>query len=438
MTQFENNANKDKMMKSQKVFLSVKTIGASSRNFPYISRDAHVDITDISFNANNEDDTHIDGYGYGRYEFENVMEIFNDPNMYQAFIISKDLVADLEDSLRSATEANDEKCVDILSVYLHCLDYLDIDGPVFVRKDKIGPHDDVRFMIIPADYAGAGFNAFSSAGNSFIFGTPICVYGIEKDAGSARSLINEIIYNQIVKYAENRAEKIKAAERTGFHAVPDPWRDKSEFPMHLLREACTCKNYPSSLDINKLISSMYLDMGLEQLGSFRADYSQMINDIRHIAASLAILKITAKCASNRRFRDKFVYVPYNRKSWAIPGGLMDAFIDIWSDNVYSMKNPIFNPIRPVPTFNPINPNELGDKYLRAYDSMFTTNRCAPSVSEGGFPEGYKPLESYNDDDAADIEDEDDLDGDVPDNIAESMSTTCNDYNEQIDDEDAAD
>lgn len=421
MVAFENNENKDKMMKTQKVFVSVKTTPGSG--YPYIARDSRVEITDISFNANAEDG-HRDGYGYDRYEFENIMEIFNDPNMYQAFNINKDLVADLEDSLKTAVNANDENCADILSVYLHCLDYMDINGPTFVHGNKIGPHDDVRYMVIPASFTGFG-SGWSSTGNSFLFGSPICVYGIEKDINSAKELINDIIYNQIVKYAENRAAKIEAAaaDKTAhFTPVPDPWRDKDKFPMHLLKEACRCKNYPNTLDINKLISSMYLDMGLEHTGVYRTDYA-MINDIRQIAASLAIIKITAKCSSNRRFRDKFIYVPYDGKSWAIPGDLMDAFIDIWSDNVYGMKNPIFNPIKPVPRFDP---NTLSANY--AEPARF---------SDPTYPAGYKPLtmnewhkELFGGNDE-DIKDEDDAEEstDIVDD---------NDYNEKIDDEDAAD
>ena len=375
MVTFENNENKDKMMKTQKVFMSVKTVTGSS--FIYIASDSHVEVTDISFNANADDTVHHDGYGYNRYEFENMMEIFNDPNMYKAFNISKDLVADLEDSLKTAVNANDENCADILSVYLHCLDYLDINAPT------IKPHDDVRYMIIPADFNGFGFNAWNSGGNSFsfVFGSPICVYGIKNDINSAKELISDIVYNQIIKYAENRSAKIEAAEKTA-QIIPDPWRDKSKFPMHLLKDACRCKNYPNTLDVNKLISSMYLDMGLEHVGPCRSDYSQMINDVRQIAASLAIIKITAKCSSNRRFRDKFVYVPYDGKSWAIPGDLMDAFIDIWSDNVYGMKNPIFNPIKPVPSFDL---SQLSANYP-----------APPRFSEPvTYPEGYKPLKSMD-------------------------------------------
>lgn len=436
MVAFENNENKDKMMKTQKVFVSIKTTAGSG--FPYIARDSRVEVMDISFNANADDDVHHDGYGYNRYEFENIMEIFNDPNMYQAFNIDKDLVADLEDSLKTAVDANDENCADILSVYLHCLDYLDINGPTFVRGDKIGPHDDVRYMIIPADFTGFGFNAWNSAGNSFVFGSPICVYGIEKDINSAKELINDIIYNQIVKYAENRSAKIEVADKTA-QFIPDSWRDKSKFPMHLLKDACRCKNYPNTLDINKLISSMYLDMGLEHVGPCRADYSQMINDIRQIAGSLAIIKITAKCSSNRRFRDKFVYVPYDGKSWAIPGDLMDAFIDIWSDNVYGMKNPIFNPIKPVPKFD---------------YSTLSANYAAPArFSDPTYPVGYKPLKSMDEDDAESNDEptySDKLIDNTPAPISSSMMIFAtsnpptdniidnNDYNEKIDDEDAAD
>ncbi len=421
MVAFENNENKDKMMKNQKVFISVKTKAGSG--FPYIARDSRVEVTDISFNANANDD-HPGGYGYDRYEFENMMEIFNDPNMYQAFNIDKDLVADLEDSLKTAINANDENCADILSVYLHCLDYLDINGPTFVHGDKIGPHDDVRYMVIPADFTfTSGFNAWSSTGNSFVFGSPICVYGIERDINSAKELINDIIYNQIVKYAENRAAKIEETNKTA-RIVPEPWRDKSEFPMHLLKDACRCKNYPNTLDINKLISSMYLDMGLEHVGPCRADYSQMINDIRQIAGSLAIIKITAKCASNRRFRDKFVYVPYDGKSWAIPGDLMDAFIDIWSDNVYGMKNPIFNPIKPVPTFDP---------------NALSANYAAPArFSDPTYPVGYKPLKSM-DELHKELFGGNDEDIDNENDVEESTDIVDdNDYNEKIDDEDAAD
>lgn len=441
MVAFENNENKDKMMRTQKVFMSVNTITGSS--FPYIAHDLRVEVTDISFNANADDNVHHNGCSYNRYEFENMMEIFNDPNMYKAFNISKDLVADLEDSLKTAVDANDENCADILSVYLYCLDYLDINSSTFtfVRGNKIGPHDDVRYMVIPADFTGFGFNAWNSAGNSFAFGSPICVYGIEKDINSAKELINDIIYNQIIKYAENRSAKIEEANKTAT-IIPDPWRDESKFPMHLLKDACRCKNYPNTLDVNKLISSMYLDMGLEHVRPSRTGYSQMINDIRQIAASLAIIKITAKCSSNRRFRDKFVYVPYDGKSWAIPGDLMDAFIDIWSDNVYGMKNPIFNPIKPVPSFDL---NTLSAKYAAPARS---------SDSEPTYPEGYKPIKSA-DELHKELFGENDEDIKYGDDVEEKpynpMATAVpvygcpiannidnSDYNEKIDEEDVAD
>ena len=355
-----------------------------------------------------------------RYGFDSFTEIIYDPNMLHSMKIDKKVNEKLKKMYDDSHEDNCDLSWEKAHTLDRIVDYIDINGKTITSKDTCyRPKDDKTFYLIVLSSEATMPMVTAYQGGK----RPTYVYGIRDSLSEAVKLINQIYYDQIVN---NVMPKPDTRSHSEIYNSFDKRSPRNILTMDLISQACD-DPYNKAININQLIA--LIELKAKVIGTDGGigipNYSAVTNQLRDIDDSLSIIAVTEPLVKNsKRYRGRFMFTPTHNGTFSIPTEIFEAFVSPWDKDRYKIAHPIINP-------DSLGPANLGYAYpspVLSGETDFKSWDPCNNVSEKLIDTTSVPMASSNTVITTPV---------PPENLP-PLSDTCNDYNEQIDEEDVAD